>query len=266
MKTGLFVSLIIAFILCSASYLYAVADTGGNGNEKSAEDFSRYTGEMVFVKGGCYEMGCGSWSGECGRDEKPVHEVCVDDFYIGKYEVTQKQWKALMGGNPSHFKDCGDNCPVEGVTWDDARKFIRKLNKKTGMNFRLPTEAEWEYACRSGGRKEKFSGGNNADEVAWYRDNAGRRTHPVGQKKPNGLGIYDMSGNVLEWVRDIYNSKAYRKHSRMNPLYNASVLGCRVHRGGSWVTKKVKLRCTNRSDFSPTLSGPELGFRLVRSK
>lgn len=266
MKTGLFILAIIVIMLFSLSSPFAGTDTAAKSHEKSGEDFSMYTGEMVFVKGGCYEMGCGSWSDECGSDEKPVHEVCLDDFYIGKYEVTQKQWRELMGNNPSHFKGCGDNCPVEGVTWDEVRKFIKKLNKKTGMKFRLPTEAEWEYACRSGGRKEKFSGGNSADEVAWYRDNAERRPHPVGQKKPNGLGIYDMSGNVLEWVADIYNSKAYRKHSRMNPLYKPSVFGCRVHRGGSWINKKVKVRCTNRSDFSPALSGPEIGFRLVRSK
>ncbi len=266
MKTGLIVSVIIGLMMFSVSSVYAGTDTDMNAPDKSGEDVSKYTGEMIFVKGGCYEMGCGSWSGKCASDEKPLHEVCVDDFYIGKYEVTQKQWKELMGKNPSRFKNCGDNCPVEGITWDEAWKFIKKLNRKTGIKFRLPTEAEWEYACRSGGKREKFSGGNSVGDVAWYNANAGRKTHPVGQKKPNGLGIYDMSGNVLEWVEDIYNSKAYRKHSRNNPMYKASVFGCRVRRGGSWINRAENMRCSKRSDFSPALSGPDLGFRLLRSK
>lgn len=145
--------------------------------------------DMVFVKGGCYQMG--DTFGDA--DEKPVHEVCVGDLYMGKYEVTQGQWKAIMGNNPSYFKDCGDNCPVEDVSWDDAQNFIQKLNQKTGKNYRLPTEAEWEYAARSGGKSEKYAGTSSESELTdytWHDKNAASKakTHPVGQKKPNGIG------------------------------------------------------------------------------
>ncbi|MDB4444681.1 PEGA domain-containing protein, partial [bacterium] len=148
--------------------------------------------EFVWVPGGCYEMGCGSWTSDCDGDEKPVHEVCVDGFWMGKYEVTQGQWKLVMGSNPSHFKK-GDNYPVELVSWNDAKGFKRKLSSmnRGKYTFRLPTEAEWEYACRSGGQPEEYAGGSDVDRVGWYLDNSGHSTHPVGTKTANGLGIYD---------------------------------------------------------------------------
>ena len=151
-----------------------------------------------------------------GGESFAVHEVCLDDFYIGKYEVTQGQWKAIMGNNPSYFKDCGDNCPVEQVSWNDAQEFIRKLNQRTKTTpspsvasrtdfikgeFRLPTEAEWEYAARSGGKSEKYAGTSNESEVkdyAWYVDNSGSKTHPVGQKNRTALDFMtcqEMYGN-----------------------------------------------------------------------
>ena len=136
--------------------------------------------EFVWVPGGCYRMG--SNSGE--DDEQPVHEVCVDGFWLGKYEVTQAEWQRVMGNNPSHFK--GDRNPVEIVSWDDAQEFIKRLNAKGNGTFRLPTEAEWEYAARSGGKDEKYAGGNDVDRVAWYKSNSGGKTHPVGTKAPNG--------------------------------------------------------------------------------
>ena len=159
--------------------------------------------EMVFVKGGTFMMGATPEQGsDAGDGEKPVHSVTVSDFYIGKYEVTQAQWKAVMGKNPSHYK--GENRPVERVSWYDIQKFIEKLNAKTGKRYRLPTEAEWEYAARGGNQSKgyKYSGSNDIGSVAWYTNNSGDRTHPVGQKQPNELGLYDMTGNVWEWCSD----------------------------------------------------------------
>jgi formylglycine-generating enzyme required for sulfatase activity len=188
--------------------------------------------EMVYVKGGCYQMGDVFGGGL--ESEKPVHEVCVDDFYIGKYPVTQAQWQSVMENNPSHFKDCGGDCPVEQVLWEGAVKFIAKLNELTGRKYRLPTEAEWEYAARSGGKKEKYAGSNQAGSVAWYSGNSGGRTHPVGTKSPNGLGIYDMSGNVWQWVQDWYEPAYYRESPHSNPQGPESG-SHHVLRGGAWL-------------------------------
>ena len=162
-------------------------------------------------------MGCGLGPGYCQANESPEHEVTVSGFWIGKYAVTQGQWQKVMGNNPSGFQK-GDNYPVETVSWDDAKAFILKLNGKSGCTFRLPTEAEWEYAARSGGKAEKYAGGNDIDAVAWYGANSGKSTHPVGTKAPNGLGIYDMSGNVWQWCEDVYDANAYEKHQRNNPI------------------------------------------------
>jgi len=223
--------------------------------------------DFVFVKGGCYEMGCRGWTwiGDCRDDEKPVHTVCVDDFYMGKYEVTQGQWKRIMGSNPSDFKK-GDNYPVEDVSWSDAKQFLQKLNAQTrGQHeFRLPTETEWEYACHSGGKPEKYCGGDNVDRVAWYSGNSGGSTHPVGTKAPNGLGIYDMSGNVWEWCKDVYAKDAYGKHRRNNPTYTDSGSD-RVERGGSWNNSAGNCRSANRNSNSPGNRDNNLGLRLAFS-
>jgi formylglycine-generating enzyme required for sulfatase activity len=199
-----------------------------------------------------------------GKDEKPVHEVCVGDFYLGKYEVTQCQWKKVMGNNPSHFKDCGENCPVENVSWDDVQDYIRKLNKKTRHIYKLPTEAEWEYAARSGGKREKYSGGDNVDSVAWYDSNSDNKTHPAGTKSQNGLGIYDMSGNVWEWCEDWYDEGYYRNSPRNDPTGPSSGEG-RVIRGGSWDFYARVARSAVRGNRPPDLRSDRLGFRLVRS-
>ena len=188
-------------------------------------------------------------------------QVCLDAFSIGKYAVTQGQYKRIMGSNPSAFSSCGDNCPVEQVSWDDAQNFISKLNSKSGKSYRLPTEAEWEYACRSGGKNEKFCGGDNIDAVAWYSDNAGGKTHPVGQKQPNGLGIYDMSGNVWQWVQDWYGDN-YPSNDR-NPTGASSGFN-RVVRGGGWLNEAGSVRAAYRYYLSP-LRRLGLGFRLAAS-
>jgi formylglycine-generating enzyme required for sulfatase activity len=178
---------------------------------------------------------------------------------IGKHEVTQGQWKMVMGSNPSNFKSCGDNCPVERVSWDDAQQFINKLNSMTGKRYRLPTEAEWEYACRAGGAEE-YCGSNKIDAVAWYEGNSGRETHPVGQKQANAWGIHDMSGNVWEWCQDWYGS-SYPSGTK-NPTGASSGSG-RVDRGGSWDGGAGGVRSANRGGLGPGLRDRYLGFRLL---
>ncbi|MBU4184636.1 MAG: SUMF1/EgtB/PvdO family nonheme iron enzyme [Proteobacteria bacterium] len=219
--------------------------------------------EFIWVPGGCFQMGCGSWAGNCEKDEKPVHEVCVDEFLIGKYEVTQGQWQKVMGGNPSYFKE-GDDYPVENVSWNDAQKFIRKLSalNNNKYKFRLPTEAEWEYACRSGGKPETYSGSDRIDRVAWYSGNSGGRSHRVGTKAPNGLGLYDMSGNVWEWCQEWYGD--YPSGHVTDPKGPSSG-STRVNRGGAWFRSARGCRSAYRSSFTPVFRDGGLGFRLLRS-
>lgn len=217
--------------------------------------------QFVLVKGGCYQMG--DIFGAGAYDERPVHEVCISDFYIGKYEVTQGQWKKVMRKNPSCFKDCGDDCPVERVSWNDIQIFISKLNSKSGKNYRLPTEAEWEYAARSGGKKEKYSGTDSSlDDYAWYGNHFGSKTHSVGEKKPNGLGIYDMSGNVAEWCSDWYKEEYYSDSPRENPKGPESGV-CRVLRGCRWHCDDYGSRVTRREGYYPEDRFNYLGFRVV---
>ncbi|MBF0506507.1 MAG: formylglycine-generating enzyme family protein [Nitrospirae bacterium] len=219
--------------------------------------------EFVFVKGGCYQMG--DTFGDGYTDEKPVHEVCLDDFYMGKYDVTQGQWQAVMGNNPSRFKDCGDNCPVEMVSWNNAQEFISKLNKPSGgKKYRLPTEAEWEYAARSGGRREKYAGSDDIDSVAWCGSNSGGTTHPVGTKSPNGLGIYDMNGDVWQWVQDWYGPNYYSKSARNNPRGPGSGSD-RVIRGGSWSSGLNSVWASLRGYVAPDVRGSLIGFRVLRT-
>ncbi|MCD4678717.1 MAG: SUMF1/EgtB/PvdO family nonheme iron enzyme [Desulfobacula sp.] len=213
--------------------------------------------EFVWVPKGCYQMG--SNSGD--SDEKPVHVVCLDGFWIGRYEVTQGQYKKIMGRNPSSFR--GDARPVEKVSWNDAKKFISRLNQKSDSRFILPFEAQWEYAARSGGKNQKYSGGSDVGRFAWYDSNSGGKTHNVGTKSPNGLGIYDMSGNVWEWCEDVYDKKAYFKHSRNNPVVTSGG-SRRVDRGGSWFNSSGGVRCADRSGSRPSSTYDYLGFRLVR--
>jgi len=236
--------------------------------EVEARKLVPLAGEFSVVPGGCFKMG--DTFGDGSSDEKPVHEVCVDGFQIGKYEVTQGQWRAVMGNNPSKIQN-GDNYPVERVSWSDVQDFINILNQKTGEKFRLPTEAEWEYAARSGGKQEKYAGGEDIDEVAWYRGNSDSSTHPVGKKKPNGLGLYDMSGNVFEWCQDWYDGGGmfakgyYDISSRNNPT--GPVSGSqRTNRGGGWVYGADIIRASRRGYVPPNTRLSFLGFRLALPK
>ena len=216
---------------------------------------------MVYVSGGTFTMGATSEQGsDAWDDEKPAHSVTLSGYYIGKYEVTQKLWKAVMGSNPSNFK--GDNLPVENVSWNDVQEFLRKLNAMTGKRYRLPTEAEWEFAARGGNssRGYKYSGSNSLGSVAWYTDNSGNRTHAVGTKSPNELGIYDMSGNVWEWCQDWYGS--YSSSSQRNP-HGSNSGSDRVRRGGSWLSNARYCRVSSRLSYSPVFRYYDLGFRLA---
>ena len=236
------------------------------GPETGREWKDPFTGmEFVKVPGDCYEMGCGSWTSGCYDIEKPVHEVCVDSFWMGKYEVTQGQWKEVMGSNPSYFKK-GDNYPVERISWNDAKEFIEKLNaRSSSVNYRLPTEAEWEYACRSGGKGEKYSGVSDVNRVAWYTSNSSGSTHPVGTKASNGFGICDMSGNVWEWCEDVYDSNGYSNHSRKNPVVTSGG-SLRVNRGGGWLNEPGYVRCAGRGGDNPGFRLFSLGFRLLKAR
>ncbi|MGX7689501.1 formylglycine-generating enzyme family protein [Flectobacillus roseus] len=214
----------------------------------------------VFVEGGTFQMG--STTGDPA--EQPVHSVTLSSFAIGKYEVTQAQWKTVMGVNPSIFSNC-DDCPVEKVSWNDIQLFITRLNTLAGKIYRLPTEAEWEYAAR-GGKLSKgytYSGSNTMDDVAWYYSNSSAKPHSVGQKMPNELGIYDMSGNVFEWCSDQYG--AYSSSSQTNPT-GASSGTNRVSRGGSWADYPQYSRVAFRIDFTPDYRNSNLGFRVVTSQ
>jgi len=226
--------------------------------------------EMVYVEGGTFTMGCNSEQSTCNNAELPTHEVTLSSYHIGKYEITQKQWFDIMGTHPSYFANC-DDCPVEQVSWYDIQTFLTKLNEKyTGYNFRLPTEAEWEYAAKGGTQSKGFvyAGSNNVDDVAWYVSNsynmgsssADYGTNAVGQKAANELGIHDMSGNVWEWCADLYGS--YGSDSQTNPT-GTTFGSFRVRRGGSWCYFTSGCRTAGRLYDRPSYRFYECGFRVV---
>lgn len=249
----------------SSSNGYASSSSVSSGsNVISIPVRNGITIEMVKVEAGTFMMGATSEMQKPWYDEKPVHQVTLtNDYYMGKYEVTQNLWKAVMGRNPSKFK--GDDLPVEKVSWDDCQEFISKLNSMTGRKFRLPTEAEWEYAAR-GGKKSRgyqYSGSSKMSEVAWYTANSGSKTHPVGKKQANELGLYDMTGNVLEWCQDWYGS--YVSSSQTNPTGAFSGF-FRVFRGGSWYGNTGNCRSSCRDSYNPGNCNFDLGLRLVLSE
>lgn len=251
------VAAVVGIVCASAPQLVAV-----EGSQTFTVNGIKFT--MVPVEGGTFTMGATSEQGsDANEDEKPAHEVTLSDYYIGQTEVTQALWKAVMGSNPSDSK--GDNLPVEQVSWDDCQVFIQNLNQLTGKQFRLPTEAEWEYAAR-GGRKSrgyKYAGGNNIGLVAWCGDNSGNRTHTVATKQANELGVYDMSGNVEEWCSDWYDG--YQSSSQSDPQ-RPSLGSCRVNRGGSCYCNAGDSRVSYRFFGTPDFRYNDLGLRLSCKK
>ncbi len=231
--------------------------------------------KMIWLPGGCFTMGCNKRDNgkeKCAKDERPGHRVCLDGFWMGTFEVTQKEWKKLMRNNPSRFKHSPDN-PVEQVSFNEVRKFILKLNEKSGLRCSLPTEAQWEYACQGCGQWEPR---NKKTSYPWGQEefrprancgncDAGQyrgSTAPVGSFSSNEAGLYDMGGNVREWTQDFYDKKAYGTHSRKNPLYNQEE-STRVVRGGSFVDNYSQSRCGARQNSTPSMKSQYIGFRLV---
>jgi formylglycine-generating enzyme required for sulfatase activity len=216
---------------------------------------------MVYVKGGCFEMG--DFSGIGDDDELPLHEVCIDDYYIAETEVSQELFESVMTFNPSFEKD--PQKPVTNVNWFGVMTFIEKLNERKEAYYRLPTEAEWEYAARGGGENVVWSGTDNEGELgdyAWYVDSSDEQTHKVGTRRPNQLGVYDMSGNVWEWVEDYLDFEYYELSPIDNP-YGPDMSLWKVIRGGSFVDDPVKMRTTFRYGYVPSLLAPHLGFRIA---
>ncbi|MGM9795318.1 MAG: formylglycine-generating enzyme family protein [Candidatus Aphodosoma sp.] len=221
---------------------------------------------MVYVEGGTFTMGATTeHTTEADSDERPTHKVTLSDYYIGETEVTQALWNAVMGTNPSYF--AGNNNPVEQVSYTDCIEFINKLNEMfsgqlNGMKFALPTEAQWEFAARGGNKSRgyKYSGSSFIGDVAWDGNNSDSKTHPVAQKKPNELGLYDMSGNVWEWCRDWYGS--YSSSPQINPMGPTSG-SYRVFRGGSWYFNASSCRVSYRGSGYPSYRYNYLGFRLA---
>jgi len=224
---------------------------------------AEYSPDMIWVKGSAlFSMGCTREQGaDCNDDERPAHNVTLSDFQVSKFPVTQKLWEKVMGSNPSRF--IGENLPVESVSWNEVQEFIKKLNAITGKKYRLLTEAEWEYAARGGAitKSQKYAGSDNLNATAWYGENSGQKTHPVGTKQPNELGIYDMSGNVWEWVQDWKGSYS-ASGSKANPSGPASGTN-RVYRGGSWQDNALYCRVSRRHGAMPDARSAAVGFRLA---
>lgn len=268
-------------VVCAALLAACHKDDDDNevviGKNYTENAVSGLSFDMVYVQGGTFSMGATAEQGDDAYDsEKPVHQVTLSDYYIGKYEVTQGVWEKVMGttleeqqekaseywGESVELYGVGADYPMYYVSWEEAREFVKKLSALTGKNYVLPTEAQWEYAARGGVKSKgyKYSGSNTLDDVAWYWDNSGELTHPVGTKSPNELGLYDMSGNVWEWCSDKYGS--YGNESQVDPVGSATG-SLRVLRGGSWDYGARCCRVSFRYFNSPGNRFNYLGFRVA---
>lgn len=275
-------TVILLLALCVTTGVRAQQNnTGANSKDDKTFIVNGESFVMKLVEGGTFLMGDPSETDSVAESsEKPAHYVMIDSYYIGQTEVHQALWQAVMGSNPSFFK--GKNWPVDQATWEECQAFVTKLNQLTGQKFRLPTEAEWEYAARGGRRSKgyKYSGSNTADDVAWYWETSGDgplsgtwnidklydnncKTHPVATKQPNELGIYDMSGNVWEWCQDRYGS--YSSESQTNPK-GPKTGNDRVVRGGSWSSMATGCRVVSRANTPPTFRSFFFGLRLALSR
>jgi formylglycine-generating enzyme required for sulfatase activity len=276
----------VSKMILSYSILFSFSLFSTNAHAGEVEEREKKLGiKSALIPSGSFQMGCTKGDGDCGPDEKPQHEVrLTKSFYMMTTEATQGLYKTIMNTNPSYFSSCGDMCPVEQVSWYDAVRYSNALNEKLGLEscyeigsgdkpsvswsnkecsgWRLPTEAEWEYAAR-GGESFKYVGSNNIDDVGWYSMNSGTKTHPVGQKKANGFGLYDMGGNVYEWVWD----SGYRKYvsSVTDPIYVDTSSHLRVFRGGSWYFDAGYARVSNRLKGYASDRYDDRGFRFLRT-
>ena len=252
----------IILCACLSSLLLLGGCSSLFGNGRAATYTDPATGmEFVLVPGGCYRMG--NLQGGADSDEEPAHQVCLDDFYLGKTEVTQAQWLKMTGRNPSHFQK-GDDHPVESVSWNEAMAFLKKMSAAGAKPYRLPTEAEWEYACRSGGKEETFCGGDTLDSLAWFDRTGGGSTQAVATRQPNGLGLFDMSGNVWEFCSDTYAQDYYATSPDRNPQGAAEGPHI-VKRGGSWSINPRYLRATVRGRAARDDAHYSSGFRVAVS-
>ena len=219
--------------------------------------------EMIALEKGRFVMGCLNQDQACEQDEKPRHEVELSAFYLSKYPISQAQWAEIMGDNPSFFQDCW-TCPVENVTWYEVQTFIQDLNQRTGENFRLPTEAEWEYAARAG-QESLYAGGSELENLAWYKENSQGKTQAMGQKQPNAWGFYDFSGSVFEWCSDWYDPNYYTYSPKTNPQ-GPEQGQYKVLRGGAWDYPASSCRLSYRFNGKPQDRGANGGFRLAKDE
>jgi serine/threonine protein kinase len=249
----------LGLLISSGLYLFVDVDMGKLKTLVGLDPGPVYSrvGRLIAIPDGSFKIG--NISGDLA--ENPEKTVRINGFKLGETEVTQKQWRLVMGHDTSHFKGCND-CPVDSVSWNDVQEFLKKLNEQTGLSFRLPSEAEWEYACRSAGKDEKYCGGNNESKLAWYGENSEEKTHPVAQKQANGLGLYDMSGNVWEWTQDCWQN-SYTVASSDDQAWEQDTCTQRVLRGGSWIGVAGSLSSTDRFRSPAANSSQNFGFRVA---